>query len=176
MDERTMQRFQAHVLEICRKRGWIDEENRSIIPADAKARGLRARALFGLELISGSDEVFVEAREELKAQNLAAIQNRDSALEILRQLSDREKCAVLRLLDHVLDLSINAFMFELERFEFGELSLKHQDTDDDAQPLPWTEVLVNPKDSDLELGQEALLWKEEFSLGAEIGRPNPRSG
>ncbi len=175
MDERTRLRFQAHRLEICRKRGWIDDENRSIIPGDVKARTLRARALFGLELISGSDEVFVEAREALKGHGLAATESAESAQEILRQLSDREKCAVLRLVDHVLDLSVNAFMFELERFEFGELSLKHRDTDDDAQPLLWTEVLINAKDSDLEMFQEAHLWKEDFSLGAEIGRPGPKS-
>jgi hypothetical protein len=50
------------------------------------------------------------------------------------------------------------------------LSLKHQETDEDGQPDPATEVLLNPGDSDLEMFQEANVWKEEFGLGTAIGR------
>jgi hypothetical protein len=157
--------MQEHHQRICQERGWNDPW-----PDDVKERALRARALFGLDVVFGTDGSFVDAREELGAGHLAAATGRTQAREILRGLSDPQKEAVLRLIDDVLDSSTYSFLIRLDRCEFGQILLKHQETDDENQPDPTTEVLINPGDSDLELFQEACLWKEDFSFGAAIGR------
>ena len=175
MDEATRLKFQAHVVGICRKRGWIDVENRPLWSTDVKERARQARGQFGLEVVSGTDAVFVEAREKLGAIHLAVAPESDAHFHVLTGLTNAQKEAVLALVDEALDLCTYNFMIGFDRCEFGKLLIKHQETDDDGQPDPTTEVLVNPLDSDLELFQEAYGWKDEFGMGSEIGRP-PRSG
>jgi hypothetical protein len=175
MDEPTRLKFQAHVLGICRQRGWIDAENRPLWSVEVKERALQARGQFGLELISGTDSVFAEAREKLGATHLAMPPEGDTRLQVLRGMTDTQKQAVLALVDEALDFCTYQFMIGFDRCEFGRLLIKHQETDEDGQPDPTSEVLVNPSDSFLEMFQEAYGWKEEFGMGAEIGR-RARSG
>jgi hypothetical protein len=165
MDEPTRLRMQEHYQATWRERGWNEPW-----PEDPNQRALRARALFGLEMVFGTDGCFIDARDKLGAARLSATVEPAAARELLHGLSDLQKAAVLHLIDDVLDCSTHHFLIRLDRCEFGSLLLKHQLTDENGEPDASTEVAINPADSLLEMFQEGLTWKAEFSLGESIGR------
>lgn len=175
MSEESRLKLQEHYLKICRERGWIAEDGSHQWPSSAEDRAAMARELFGLALISDTDAVFNGVKEQLDAVSIDAAQTLKGALETLRRMSEEQKAAILTLVDDILDAAVHRFALELDRFDHGFLSLRFQCMDEEEfEPQPGSEVEINPFGL-LEMFQDALRWKEEFTMGPLIGRPkDPR--
>lgn len=173
MDESTRLERQARYLAICREQGWLAEDNTEIWPDDEESKTEMARGLFGLTLVSNTDDLFADIRDQICATNLVAGSDVDGAAEILSGLSDKQKTAILTLLDDFLDTAVYCAMLRLDRFDHGFIKLQLQQSDpDECIPIPGSEIDIISDDHN-ELFQDALQWKENFSRGTEIGRSKP---
>lgn len=168
---RFMKRYQA----ICRKRGWITDSGEDVWPPTSEERAMIAREMFGLALISDTDGSFYHVKEQIGAEAISATPTLKAALETIGAMNDEQKSAILSLTDDILDFAVYKFSILLDRFDHGFLSLRFQAKDNETcEPMPETEVEINPCGFN-EMFQDALRWKEEYSMGAEIGRPcDPR--
>ncbi len=171
MSEQSRLRFQRYYHKICRERGWMTDDGESLWPQTAEERASVARELFGLAMVSSTDSSFQHVKEQMKADTLAAMPTLKAALEVIVGMSDDQKSAILTLVDDILDSSVYNFTIQLDRFDHGFLSLRFQNVDEhECEPQPETEVEINPCGS-YEMFQDAVRWKREFSMGADIGRP-----
>ncbi|WP_339735166.1 hypothetical protein [uncultured Gimesia sp.] len=173
MDEATRLERQSLYLAICRERGWLAEDNTELWPDDDESRTEMARGLFGLTLVSNTDDLFADVRAQIRATDLVAGSDVDGAVATLCSLTDEQKTALLTVLDDFLDSAVHRAMLRLDRFEHGFIKLQLQQSDpDESTPVPGSEIDIISDDHN-ELFQEAHQWKEEFSRGTEIGRREP---
>lgn len=173
MDERTRLERQRRYLAICREQGWLSEHNIELWPDDPATRTEMARGLFGLTLVTATDDLFSDVREQIGAQDLTADSDVDEALSILRSLTDEQKTAFLTLLDDFRDTAVHIAMLRLDRFDHGFIKLRLQQSDPETcSPIPDSEIDIISEDHN-ELFQDALQWKDDFSRGTEIGRNEP---
>jgi hypothetical protein len=173
MDEQTRLERQRRYLAICHEQGWLSEDNTELWPDDEDARTEMARGLFGLTLVTGTDDLFADVREQIGAQDLMAGSDVEGALAILRSLTDEQKTAFLTLLDDFLDTAVHIAMLRLDRFDHGFIKLQLVRSDpEECTPIADSEIDIISDDHN-ELFQDALQWKEDFSLGTEIGRKEP---
>ena len=168
----TRIKFRDYYEAVCRERGWIDESGREQFPTEPEERIGSVREMFGLATIFGTDSTFQSLREQLDARELEA-SSHDDAVNLLRAAPDEMKSAVLALVDGVLDSSVYKFLFQIDRFDHGHLSLHFQQRDQDScEPIPATEMDITT-DSMFEMFQDAIRWREEFGMNSKIGRADP---
>ena len=171
MSKESRPRFQQYYHSICRARGWMTDDGDEVWPTSSEERAAVARELFGLALIFGTDSTFHHVKEQIDAESLSAAPTLKAALETIKVMSSDQKAAILTLVDDILDFAVYKFAIQLDRFDHGFLSLRFQNLDDeDYEPQPETEVEINPCGI-YEMFQDAVRWKREFSMGADIGRP-----
>ena len=173
MNEKTRLERQQRYLAICRERGWLAEDNEELWPDDDDARIEMARGLFGLALVTATDNWFADFRDQIGATDCNAGSDVDAATEKLRSLNDDQKAAILTLLDDFLDTAVHIGMLRLDRFDHGFIKLQVVQSDpEECEPIPGSEIDIISDDHN-ELFQDALQWKEDFSRGTEIGRREP---
>ncbi len=171
MSEESRLEFQRYYFSVCRDSGWLSEDGTEIWPEDDFERATVARELSGLALIFGTDSLSFQTKEQLNAKSLNATPVLDDAIAILSQLSDDKKSASLTLIDDVLNSAVHRFTLQLDRFDHGFLSPKFRKSAlEECTPIPETEVAITSDDSN-ELFQDAVRWKDKFSRGMDIGRP-----
>lgn len=149
---------QAYYQEICQRRGWLAPDGRTTLwPGNDQQRAEQARELLGLALINALDTVFVTFRNRLESHTGLA------------ELNDDQHQAILREYDELLDFALYTVSITLDQFEHGDLEIRHgKRGDDNTLQDP---VTIQPLGI-LEMFQEALRWREEFSWGDVIGRKN----
>lgn len=173
MNDKTRLERQQRYLSICRERGWLAENNKELWPDDDESRIEMARGLFGLTLVSETDNLFADFRDQIGATDCRAGSDVGAASEILRSLNDDQKTAILTLLDDLLDTAVHIGMLRLDRFDHGFIKLQVVQSDpDECGPIPDSEIDIISDDHN-ELFQDALQWKEDFSRGTQIGRREP---
>lgn len=168
-------RREAHkrYLAICRENGWLSDDNIELWPDDNDARVEMARGLFGLALISNSDRLFLDFQSQIDAEALEADPDIDEAREIASTITEKQKKALLTIADDFLDSVVYTLMLQLDRFDHGFIKLRVQRSDpEECTPIPNSEIDIISDDQN-ELFQDALQWKEDFSLGTDIGRREP---
>lgn len=164
---------QERYLAICRENGWLSDDNLELWPDDDDARTEMARGLFGLALISNTDELFQDFKEHIGASELEADPDLEAAQEIAATISENQKKALLTIADDMFDSVVHMFMLQLDRFDHGFIKLQLQRADsEECTPIPGSEIDII-SDNQNELFQDALQWKEDFSLGTDIGRREP---
>lgn len=173
MNEKTRLDRQQRYLAICRERGWLADDNEELWPENDDARIEMARGLFGLSLVSVTDDLFADFREQIGAVDCVAGSDAAAATEKLRSLTEEQKTAILTLLDDYLDTAVHIAMLRLDRFDHGFIKLQVVQSDPEGcEPIPDSEIDII-SDEHNELFQDALQWKEDFSRGTEIGRREP---
>ena len=152
----------------------MTEDGNDVWPSSPEERAMVARELFGLALIFGTDSSFHHVKEQMGAESLSATPTLNAALETIKAMDDEQKSAILTLVDDILDFAVYKFAIQLDRFDHGFLSLRFQNADDEEyEPQPETEVEINPCGIN-EMFQDAVRWKQEFSMGTDIGRPEAK--
>jgi len=173
MNEQTRLERQERYLAICRERGWLAEDNEELWPDDDDARTEMARGLFGLTLVTATDDLFADFRDQIGATDCNAGSDVGAAIKTLRSLDDHQKSAILTLLDDFLDTAVPLGMLSLDRFDHGFIKLQVvQSNPKECEPIPGSEIDIISDDHN-ELFQDALRWKEDFSCGTQIGRREP---
>lgn len=173
MKEKARLDSQRRYLGICRERGWLSEENKELWPDDDDARIEMARSLFGLTLVTATDNLFADFRERIGATDCNAGSDVEAAFKKLHSLDENQKAAILNLLDEFLDSAVHIGMLCLDRFDHGFIKLQIVPSDaGDCEPIPDSEIDII-SDHHNELFQDALQWKNDFSRGTRIGRREP---
>ncbi|WP_442511508.1 hypothetical protein SH528x_003189 [Novipirellula sp. SH528] len=163
---------QERYLKLCREHGWLNEDNLELWPEAPSERTAMARGLFGLAFVTASDRLFLDFKTAIGAENLAAEPDLDEAKLLLGDLTDTQKKALLMVADDLLDTAAYLAMIRLDRFDHGHIQLRllERDEDGDIVPDSYIDIISNEEN---ELFQDALQWKEDFSLGTDIGRREP---
>lgn len=138
---------QAYYLEVCRSRGWLDENNQHVWPEDDEKRAEMARELLGFALTNSMDTTFLEFR------------NRLDSTDSLRSLSDDQRQSVLREYGDLLDFAMYQFAITLDRFDHGVLSLQHGIPNEDNE---LTDPVTIQPAGFFEMFQDAVRWREEY--------------
>lgn len=147
---------QAYYQEICQTRGWLAPDGRTALwPDNDQQRAEQARELLGLALINALDTVFVTFKNRLESHTGLA------------ELNEDQRQAILREYDALLDFALYQVAITLDQFDHGDLEIRHGKRDDDN--TLQGPVTIQPLGI-LEMFQEALRWREEFSRGDVIGR------
>jgi hypothetical protein len=148
---------QAHYLDICKTRGWLDASGQHVWPDDDGKRAVMARELLGLALTNGLDAAFV------------TFQNRLESNGALSSLTPDQRAAILHEYDEILDFAMYQISITLDRFDHGILALQHGKSNDEGELRE--PVTIQPLGI-FEMFQDAVRWKEEFGRGDAIGRRN----
>jgi len=190
MTEKARLENQKHCIDLCRREGWLDAENRQLWPDDPEARAAMGRALFGLSFTNNLDTIFTTWRERalnLEGRTMATpgsiVDLKEKAWGAgLAAMTQEQRDFVLRIIDDVLASIAYSFPIMLDRFDHGKLTInltphaRDDDDDDDddetSKPAeaPLPPIQIHPHGF-LEMFQEALEWREKFGRGAAIGRP-----
>ncbi|WP_372719938.1 hypothetical protein [Novipirellula sp.] len=164
---------QNRYLALCREKGWLSDDNIELWPDDDEARIEMARGLFGLALVSNTDSLFLDFKAQIDAETLEADPDIGEAREIAATITEKQKKALLTIADDFLDSVVYTFMLQLDRFDHGFIKLQLQRSDpEECTPIPDSEIDII-SDNHNELFQDSLQWKEDFSLGTDIGRREP---
>ena len=72
MDDAIRLERQKRYLEICQEKGWLSAHGVELWPENDDARTEMARGLFGLAVMSDTDNLFADTRTKIGADGLAA--------------------------------------------------------------------------------------------------------
>jgi hypothetical protein len=135
--------------------GWVNENLEDKWPNDPESLAEQARERFGFELMNSMDTTFIDFKNRLE-------ENRN-----LSNLSKEQKESILEEYDELLDCVVYNLSMLFDRFEHGVLEIRHGKPNEDEELID--PVVIHPHGF-LEMIQDSLRWKEEYSRGKNIGR------
>lgn len=161
-----MSPHQKHYRAKMRKHGWMNEAGEMIWPQDVEGRQKMARALFGIELVSGVDYWTLLAEDELDGTYQAPWASPDKKTrpeeargrEVFKTLNKEQREAVRGLLRYAVKGELYSFCIALDRTLGGStISL---DAPNDTHGVRLE--IHSPQQDELHCEQHD--WFDDFSI------------